>query len=265
MRQILVTNDDGVQSPGLKALVRALSQLGQVTVVAPAKEVSASSHGLSLRRPIRFERIAERTYAVEGTPADSVILAINKIMKARPELIASGINRGGNMGENILYSGTVAGAVEGTLNGIPSFAISLASKEGEIDFEPAAEFALKLAKRILAEGLPKGVTLSVNVPQPWNNGVEITRQSNKIIKNLLVENTDPRGRRYYWLHEEVDRERVLPGTDYAAVFAGSISITPLALERTNVAALNHLSHWAEELSSPNRQSSAGEDLPAQTK
>ncbi|HEY4682034.1 MAG TPA: 5'/3'-nucleotidase SurE [Candidatus Acidoferrales bacterium] len=265
MRQILVTNDDGVQSPGLKALVQALSELGQVTVVAPTKEVSAQSHGLSLRRPIRFERVAERTYAVEGTPADSVILALNKIMKARPDLLVSGINRGGNMGENIYYSGTVAAAVEGTLNGIPSFAISVAHKDGEFDFEPAAAFAVKLAKRILAEELPKGVTLNVNVPQPWNNGVEITRQSNKIIKNLLVENTDPRGRRYYWLHEEVDRDRVAPGTDYAAVFAGSISITPLDLDRTNRAALNHLSHWVEELSPRSKRSSARQDLPAQSK
>ena len=262
MRQILVTNDDGVQAPGLKALVRALGELGQVTVVAPTREVSASSHGLSLRRPIRYERVADHTYAVEGTPADGVILALNKILKGRPDLLVSGINRGGNMGENVYYSGTVAAAVEGTLNGIPSFAISVAQKEGEFDYEPSAEFALKLAKRILAEGLPKGVTLNVNVPYPWNNGVVITRQSNKIIKNLLVENTDPRGRRYYWLHEQVDRDRVAPGTDYAAVFAGSISITPLELDRTSVEALNHLSHWAEELSPSGKRPAARPGLRA---
>ena len=245
MAQILLTNDDGLQSAGLAALEEALRGVATVWVVAPNREMSATSHSISLQRPIRVDQIGERRFAVDGTPADSVILALSKILPTQPDLCVAGINKGGNMGENVLYSGTVAAAIEATLNHVPAFAISVVGRERH-DFAPAAEFALQLARKILEEGLPQGVTLNVNVPQPWTNGVRITRQSHKITKNLLVENIDPRGRKYYWLHEQVDSAKIAPDTDYAAVQTGSISVTPLELDRTEHRALNHLSRWAEE-------------------
>ncbi|MGH9788620.1 MAG: 5'/3'-nucleotidase SurE [Candidatus Acidiferrales bacterium] len=247
LRNILITNDDGVNAEGLRALEEALQEVSAaVWVVAPVTEMSASSHAISLQRPVRYEKLSERKFAVEGTPADCVIMALNKLMPVPPDLVISGINRGGNMGENVFYSGTLAAALEAVLNRIQAFAISVSSR-GPFDYEVAARFAMKLAEKILREPLPPGLVLNVNVPLPWRNGVQLTRQSQKISKNILVENIDPRGRNYYWIHEQVDLSRIEPGTDYAAVRAGSISITPLHTDRTDPGALADLSGWFEEL------------------
>lgn len=247
MTNILLTNDDGIHAPGLQSLEEALQAVSaQVWVVAPHTEMSASSHAISLLRPVHFEQLSERKFAVEGTPADAVIVGLGKLLPVQPDLVISGINRGGNMGENIFYSGTVAAALEAVLSGLPAFAISVASRRS-FEFEVAAAFAVKLAEKILRDPLPAGVLLNVNVPVPWRNGVSITRQSPKISKNMLAENLDPRGRRYFWIHEQQDLSRVEPGTDYAAIQAGSISITPLRLERTDTTAENKLSAWAAEL------------------
>jgi 5'-nucleotidase len=246
-RNILLTNDDGINAEGLQALEEALQEISAVVwVVAPLAERSASSHAISLQRPVRFETLSQRKYAVEGTPADTVILALNKLMPVKPDLVISGINRGGNMGENVLYSGTLAAAFEAVLNRIPAFAISVAARE-EARYDTAASFAAKLAEKMLREPLPPGIALNVNVPVPWRNGVLLTRQSNKISKNLLVENIDPRGRKYFWIHEQVDLSQVEPGTDYAAVLAGSISVTPLSIDRTAHGTLEPLSRWVETL------------------
>lgn len=247
MRHILLSNDDGLASAGLAALEEVLRDVATVWIVAPNREMSATSHSISLHRPIRVDSVGERRFAVDGTPADSVILALSKLLPAKPDLCIAGINKGGNMGENIFYSGTVAAAIEATLNHVPAFAISVVGRDRH-DFGPAADFARTLALRILEEGLPEGVTLNVNVPQPWTNGVRLTRQSHKITSNLLVENMDPRGRKYYWLHEKVDGSKIAPETDYAAIAAGSISLTPLDLDRTDQRAMNHLSRWAKEFS-----------------
>jgi 5'-nucleotidase len=247
MRNILITNDDGVHAEGLAALEEALQAISAaVWVVAPLAERSASSHAISLQRPVRYEKLSERKFAVEGTPADTIILALNKLMSVEPDLVISGINRGGNMGENVFYSGTLAAAFEAVLNRVPAFAISVASHE-EYQFDVAAGFAAKLADRMLREPLPRGVVLNVNVPVPWNNGVRVTKQSRKISKNLLVENIDPRGRKYFWIHERVDLSKVAPESDYAAVLAGSISVTPLSIDRTAVASLETLTQWVEAL------------------
>lgn len=243
---ILLTNDDGINAEGLTALEEALQEHAALTVVAPHLERSASSHAISLQQPIRYEKISERKYAVEGTPADAVIMALNHICKVEPDLVIAGINRGGNMGENIFYSGTVAAAFEAVLNRVPAFAVSVASREG-YRYEVAAAFAVQLALKILRGGLPKGIVLNVNVPEPWRNGVRLTRQSRKITKNLLVESLDPRGRTYYWLHEQVDLSRIDPDTDYAAIQAGSISITPLQIDRTEHNVVRELAGWVEEL------------------
>jgi 5'-nucleotidase len=247
MPHILITNDDGINAPGLRALVDVLADLGEVSVVAPSHERSASAQALTLRQPIYYDQAAECEWAVEGTPADAMILGLNKLLDDRPDLVVSGINRGGNMGENIYYSGTVGAAMEGAVNGIPSFAISLAHRGKEFDYTNAANFTRRLASVILKEGLPKGVLLNVNVPEPWTGEVRFTRQSAKITRNLLKAGEDPAGRKYFWLHEQEIKDEIDPDTDHAAIFAGAVSITPLVLDHTHQPSLNHLSHWAKLL------------------
>ena len=248
MPNILITNDDGIHAPGLRALVGALQDTATVTVVAPSRERSAAAQSLTLREPIYYDQIAEREFSVEGTPADAMILAFHTLLKEKPDLVISGINRGANMGENIYYSGTVGAAMEAAINRAPAIAMSLACRGGkDIDFGPAAQFARTLAPFVMAEGLPKGVLLNVNVPQPWNGTVRFTRQSSKITRNLLQPGTDPRGRRYFWLSEQQITDGIDPDTDQAAVRDGALSITPLVLDHTDGRSLNHLSHWAKLL------------------
>src|ERR1700732_4277777 len=168
MPNILITNDDGIHAPGLRALVDAVKDLATVTVVAPLHERSASAQSLTLRQPIYCDQIAEREYAVEGTPADAMILAFHTLLQEKPDLVISGINRGANMGENIYYSGTVGAAMEGAINRVPSIAISVSYRASkDIDFKPAAEFARVLIPVVLTEKLPPGILLNVNVPQIW--------------------------------------------------------------------------------------------------
>jgi len=249
MANILITNDDGIYAEGLRALVAALAGLGTLSVVAPSHERSASAQSLTLRQPICCEKVGEREWAVEGTPTDAMILALNKLLPEPPDLVVSGINRGGNMGENVYYSGTVGAAMEATINHVPAFAISVAHRGKGFEYAEAGQFARALAQLILAEGLPKGVLLNVNVPLPWTGGVRFTRQSQKITRNLLQEGVDPRGRTYFWLHEQQLTEGIEPDTDYAAVYAGAVSVTPLDLDRTHTTSLNHLSHWAKAIES----------------
>ena len=245
-KKILVTNDDGIHSEGLKALERALEPLGEVTVVAPDREMSATSQAISLHTPLRVNALDERHYAVSGTPTDAVILAIHHLLRGKPDLVVSGINPGGNLGENVVYSGTVAAAMEAVLHGFPAFAISLATRK-QLDFSSAATFAKQLAEKVLAEGLPAGVMLNVNVPRGEVRGARFTRQSQKISQNLIREQKDPRGRTYYWHDETVDLEQVEPDSDYAAILAHEISVTPLQVDRTDYPSLNHLSGWLTAL------------------
>src|SRR6267378_1533088 len=234
MAHILITNDDGIQAEGLRALVQAMEGVGTISVVAPSHERSASAQSLTLRQPIFWEQVAEHEWAVEGTPTDAVI---------------SGINRGGNLGENVFYSGTVGAAMEAAINHVPAIAISVAHKGKGIRFEHAAKFARDLVQLVLAEGMPQGVMLNVNVPLTWNGSVRFTRQSKKVTRNVLQEGTDPRGRSFFWLHEQEQIEGLDPESDYAAVFDGAVSMTPLQLDRTHETSLNHLSHWAPKLES----------------
>ena len=250
---ILVTNDDGIHAPGLRALASELSEIGAVTVIAPSQERSATAQSLTLRQPIYCEQLSEREFAVEGTPADAMILAFNTLLKEKPDIVVSGINPGGNLGENVYYSGTIGAAMEGAINRTPSLAVSIAFRGRKFDFSPAAHFARTLVPLVLKEGLPKGVLLNINVPQPWTGEVRFTRQSSKITRNLLQLGTDPRGRRYYWLHEQQLTEGIEAGTDHAAIRDGAVSITPLVLDHTHAASLNHLSHWAKALESLVRQ------------
>jgi 5'-nucleotidase len=247
MPHIVITNDDGIFAPGLRALVKGLEGLGTISVVAPSRERSAAAQSLTLRQPIYCDEVAEREWAVEGTPADAMIIALHTLFPEKPDLVISGINRGGNLGENIYYSGTVGAAMEAAINHVPAIAISLSYRGKDFDFDPAAQFARRLVPLVFKEGIPAGIVLNVNVPNKWKGEVRFTRQSSKITRNILQPGQDPRGRKYYWLHEQEVKEEVAPDTDYAAIFDGAISITPLELDHTHVPSLNHLSHWANEL------------------
>jgi 5'-nucleotidase len=254
MPNILVTNDDGIHAPGLRALANAMGALGTVTVVAPSHERSASSQALTLRQPIYCDQIAEREYSVDGTPADAMILAFHTLLSEKPDVVFSGINPGANVGENVYYSGTVGAAMEAAVNGVPAVAISIVYRGLPLDFAPAAQFARDLLPVVLQEGLPGGVMLNVNIPQDWTGAVRFTRQSSKITRNVLQPGSDPRGRRYYWLSEQKVIEGIDPDTDHAAIREGAVSITPLQLDHTHARSLNHLSHWAGILEKSSRES-----------
>ncbi len=243
MARILVTNDDGIDAPGLRALEESLASVGEVHTVAPLYEQSAASRKITLRKPFRYERRGERRFAVDGTPTDCAMMALLRILGFRPDLVVAGVNNGPNLGENIYYSGTVAGAAEGAKYGIPSIAMSV-DQRVDIDYGPAARFAAELAAKVLARGLPEGVALNVNVPCPSYSGVEITHQSRKISRNLMIETLDPYGRPYYWMHEEAPLEDAADGSDYAAVRDGKISITPLRFDHTAHDVMASLGEWA---------------------
>src|SRR6202047_3076453 len=252
MPHIVVTNDDGIHALGLRALVDTLKEIATVTVVAPSSERSAAAQSLTLRQPIYCDQIAEGEYAIEGTPADAMILAFHTLLKEKPDLVVSGINRGGNLGENVYYSGTVGAAMEAAINRVPAIAVSVAYKSKDVDYAPAANFTRILAPLILKEGLPPGILLNVNVPQLWTGEVRFTRQSSKITRNVLQPGADPRGRRYFLLHEQKHIEGIEHDTDMTAIRDGAISITPLQLDHTHSASLNHLSHWRKLLESSSK-------------
>lgn len=247
MFHILLTNDDGIQARGLNALAEELADFATVSIVAPSREQSGTAQALTLRQPIICHQEGERAWAIDGTPADCVIVAMHKLLPQKPDLVISGINHGGNLGENVYYSGTVGAAREAALHHVPALAMSLCSKAPNVSFEPAARLAWATAGLILKEGLPDQVLLNVNVPEPWSGGVKFTRQSKKITRNQLTEGRDPRGRIYFWLSEQRIDGDVEPDTDYAAIFSGAVSVTPLHLDPTDTRSLNHLSHWAKSL------------------
>jgi 5'/3'-nucleotidase len=248
--RILITNDDGVDSPGIRTLARVMRPLGEVTVVAPDRERSAASHSLTLHKPLRVESLGRRFYSVSGTPTDCVNLATNGILKARPDLVLSGINKGGNLGDDITYSGTVSGAMEGTILGIPSLAVSQLG-EAPFHFEPAARLILQLARLIRKNGLPPDTLLNVNVPNlPAGQikGVRITCLGKRIFDtNTVIRKTDPRGKAYFWIGGNRLNWEPRENTDQEAVEKGYASITPLHLDLTNYSALDRLKDWEDRL------------------
>src|SRR5260370_12850471 len=199
MPHILLTNDDGYQAEGLRALAAALEGFATVSIVAPSREQSGTAQSLTLRQPIVCNKIAGREWAIDGTPADCVIVALHKLLPEKPDMVISGINHGANLGENVYYSGTVGAAREGALHHIPSVAILLCSKKTEAKFDNSARVARAAAEMILKEGLQDQVLLNVNVPEPWNGGVKIRRQSQKITGKQMIEGEDPL-RRNLFLH-----------------------------------------------------------------
>ena len=240
---ILVSNDDGIHSDGLKALVDAVRAHARVVVVAPDREQSAVSHALTLHRPLRIDQVDADRWTVDGTPTDCVNLAINGILRERPALVVSGINKGANLGDDVTYSGTVSAAMEGTLLGVPSIAVSQIGR-GPYDFRIAAAFSGELVERVLKHPMPPDTLLNVNVPQfsdgEQPRGVALTRMGKRRYGDAVIEKVDPRGRKYYWIGGEelsfVEEE----GTDFHAVSRGSISLTPIHLDLTNYASFDAL-------------------------
>lgn len=246
---VLLTNDDGYLAAGLRALAEELKEFADVKIVAPSWERSGAAQSLTLRQPIVCHKIAENEWAIDGTPADCVIVALHKLLQEKPSLVISGINHGANLGENVYYSGTVGAAREAVIHHVPGLAVSLCSKRVDSNFAPTARLARQTAELMLLEKLPEQVFLNINVPENWQGGVKLTRQSKKITRTLLREGQDPRGCSYFWLSEQrVDREMEIDAeSDYAAIFAGDVSITPLHLDPTDTQSLNHLSHWTAKL------------------
>ncbi|OFV94653.1 MAG: 5'/3'-nucleotidase SurE [Acidobacteria bacterium RIFCSPLOWO2_12_FULL_54_10] len=245
--RILVTNDDGIESEGIHILAEALSAVGRVTIAAPSEEKSASSHSISLFRPLSYKQVGPDRYAIHGTPVDAVIVAISHLLEEKPALVISGINKGNNLGLNVFYSGTVAAAVEGTLHGIPSMAVSICSKNS-FPFERVAAFAAQLAAGVLKEGLPGGVTLNVNVPPNWHNGVRVTQRSPRHARQLVIERNGSPDEDTYWIREHLDESKFPSDSDHAAVRAGHASITPLRFDTSDETALDWLAEWVKSFS-----------------
>jgi 5'-nucleotidase len=246
---ILVTNDDGYDAPGLAALVEAVEPLGDIIVVAPDRERSGAGHALTLDRPLRVFRVADARYRVTGTPTDCVHLGIDRFTGRRlPQLVVSGINRGLNVGDDVTYSGTVAGALEGTLLHVPSVALSAAiDLDGRIDFVTAAAFARRIAAAVLERALPAGVLLNVNVPHGQPRGVRITRQGTRRYKATAEERHDPSGRPYYWIAGAETVPADEPDGDHQAIRQGYISVTPLQANLTHERSLDALAAWGFEV------------------
>jgi 5'-nucleotidase len=243
MTRILVTNDDGVRSAGIKALADALRPLGDVTVVAPTREASAIGHALTLHHPLRLEHLRDATYALDGTPTDCVNIAVAAVLHGLPDLVVSGINKGLNIGDDITYSGTVSGALEGALLGVPSIAVSLQqapnlNPHGQVewDFAEAARVAREIAERVLASGMPSRTFLNVNVPRVRPKGIRVTVQGARNHKTTVSERHDPRGRVYYWIGEGQDEWLSHGRADFEAIREGYVSLTPLHSDLTAHAA-----------------------------
>jgi 5'-nucleotidase len=251
--RILVSNDDGVHSPGLHALVRAMASLGEVVVVAPDRERSAVGHSLTFFHPVRLEPIRpahcveEATYyACDGTPTDCVLLALYSIMiDSPPAIVVSGINRGANLGDDIHYSGTASAAMEAAIHGRPAVAVSLAAHRDPL-WDTAAHAASRVVSAVLERGLPERTFLNVNVPniaQESLRGFATTVQGRTIYRQQVVARTDPRGNHYYWITGEPPTGDPEPHTDFAALASHRVSVTPVGLDLTRHAFMPSLDDW----------------------
>ena len=243
---IMVTNDDGIHAAGIRALAEAMTELGTVTVVAPDRERSAVGHSLTVHTPLRIFELRTGWYAVDGTPTDCVNMGIHNMLPITPNLIVSGINHGANLGDGITYSGTVAAAMEANLMGIPAIAFSLATFGPSEHFAEAAQIAVHITRTVLAHGLPSDTYLNVNIPnRPRSSMLPplITRQGKRSFIGKIIDKTDPRGRKYFWLGGEESHLTDESGTDFHAINSGHVSITPLHIDLTNHKSLSILSKW----------------------
>lgn len=251
---ILVTNDDGVDSPGLGALASALTGLGTVYVVAPNRERTAVGHALTLHKPLRITRLKARVYSVSGTPTDCVNLAIKKIIKGKIGLVVSGINKGVNLGDDVTYSGTVSAALEGIIMGVPSIAVSQEGK-AHFHFRVGATYARRVARMVLERGLPEETLLNVNIPDRPSRmiqGVRITTLGRRRFDNPIIEKLDPNGRKYYWIAGTRISWNRQANSDHSVVRKGYVSITPIRLDVTHHGALEYLKGWDVLIEGPSK-------------
>ena len=245
---ILISNDDGYQSRGIKALADALATIADIHVVAPDRDRSGASNSLTLDSPIRARTGANGYTSVDGTPTDCVHLAITGLLECEPDMVVAGINDGANLGDDVLYSGTVAAAMEGRFLGFPALAISLAGDRPK-HFDTAARVAVELVQRVLSGTLPADTILNVNVPDlPWEAlaGMQATRLGHRHKSEPVVEMRDPRGRTVYWVGPAGSEQDAGPGTDFHAVRTGHVSITPLDVDLTRYEAIDTLASWLAE-------------------
>jgi 5'-nucleotidase len=247
---ILVSNDDGIESPGILKLAKALEEVGEVTVVAPQRERSTSGHSLTLHKPLRCYEVSKNYYAVSGSPADCVYMATRQIMKKKPDIVVSGINRGANLGNDIYYSGTVAAAREGACFGSKAVAFSLClghhSEKVDFNWDTAARFAKVFVPLVFRRKVPHDHVINVNVPNlPADKikGVKISKQGLRYYTDLITVRQDPRNRPYYWLGGEYKGFENIPGSDCVHVDKGYISITPLKIDTTDTALMEELKSW----------------------
>jgi 5'-nucleotidase len=233
MKTILITNDDGIHSPGLSALKEALAPLGRVITVAPDRDNSAISHALTMNRPLRLSELGPDSYCLDGTPTDCVAISLNKVLKHLPDLLVSGINSGPNIGDDISYSGTVSAAIEGTMYSVPSLAVSLAG-EPPFSYDVAKEIIRELSSRTMAYGLPANTLMNVNIPGGTDiGGLRVTRQGRRLWKQAVQEIVDPRGRTHYWIGGGTVMLDAGRDTDVHALGDGFVSVTPIHLDATN--------------------------------
>jgi 5'/3'-nucleotidase len=243
--RILVTNDDGIQSPGLTILAKGLAKLGEVWVVAPDRERTAVAHAVTLHKPLRVHQLGKRVYAVNGTPVDCVNLALLNILPKRPHLLVSGINKGVNLGDDVLYSGTVSAAVEGTILGVASMAVSQEGRD-QFHFATGAHYALRVARLIIQRGLPDETLINLNVPDRSLRAitdVRVTCLSRRRFENPIIEKVDPHGRTYYWIAGTRVSWSRSKDADHEAIEEGAVSLTPIHLDSTHYGVLDQLRTW----------------------
>lgn len=245
--RILVSNDDGVFAPGIAVLARALAEVATVTVVAPDRNRSAASNSLTLDSPVRINLQHNGFFATNGTPTDAVHIAITGWMKEMPDMVVSGINAGANLGDDVLYSGTVAAAMEGRHLGYPALAVSLVSPDRQYrHYETAASVVCLMIKALKTNPLPKDTILNINVPDlPWEalKGMKVTRLGDRHLAENIIEAKDPKGETIYWVGPEGEARECGPGTDFHAINEGYVSVTPLKIDLTNYATLSSIEEW----------------------
>jgi 5'-nucleotidase len=247
--RILVSNDDGYQARGLRTLAESLAQFADVTIVAPDRNRSGASNSLTLDVPLRVERVGERIFYVNGTPSDCVHVAITGLLDEEPDMVISGVNHGANLGDDVLYSGTVAAAMEGRFLGLPALAVSLVAEEGR-HFETGAAVARRLVERLIRDPLPRDTILNVNVPDvPLADvrGTEVTRLGFRHKSEPVVRARDPKDRPIYWIGPAGQGQDTGPGTDFHAIANGRVSVTPITVDLTDHESIDSLGAWLRGL------------------
>lgn len=256
--KILISNDDGIEAPGIRTLAERMRELGDVTIVAPDKNRSGASNSLTLDMPIRIDELGSEVFRVAGTPTDCVHVALTGLLDGDPDIVVSGINAGSNLGDDVIYSGTVAAAMEGRFLGFPAVALSLAFDETppEMHFDTAGEAAIRLVSQLQQDPLPPDTILNVNIPNcPWREirGFEVTRLGHRHRAEPVVKATDPRGREMYWIGPAGAEQDAGPGTDFHAVRRKYISVTPIHVDLTRYQALEQVAGWVTSIKTGNEQ------------